>query len=109
MAVIYTDPYTVYRGSEPVFSFTITIDGGGTDRVFYFRVGRLGAAALIEKTMTETDSTGTSVVVTCSLTEAETEEMKQTVMDFQIICSSPLDVVTEGKLRMLPMIRQSLP
>lgn len=105
MAVIYEEPWEVYRNSEPTFTFDVSITGGGDNRVFYFRVGRAGSPSQIQKTMTETNNTGTSVTVTTSLSEAETNSLKETLVDFQVICSSPYDVVTEGKLRMRPMIR----
>lgn len=108
MAVIYTDPFTIYRGSEPVFSFLVTIEDGGDNRVFYFRLGRLGAPAQLQKTMTESGSTATTVTVQTSLSANETTAIKEATIDFQVICSNPLDVVTEGKLKVLPMIRPVL-
>lgn len=108
MAIIYTDPFDIYRGSEPVLTFIVAITGGGTDREFYFRIGKAGAPAQVQKTMTETNSTATHVTVTVSLSASETAALRESLVDFQVICSSPLDVVTDGKLRVLPMIRATL-
>lgn len=108
MAIIYTDPFTIYRGSEPTFTFIVAITNGGTDREFYFRVGRVGAPAQVQKTMTETNSTSTHVTVTASLSASETAAIKESLVDFQVICTNPLDVVTDGKLTVMPMIRATL-
>lgn len=105
MAVVQEQPWEVYRGSEPTFTFDVAITNGGDNRVFYMRFGRKGASAQLEKTMSESNSTATSVRVTTSLSASETAALKETLVDYQVVCSSPYDVVAEGKLEMLPMIK----
>jgi len=105
MSITYENPISLYRGSNPTINATVTITNGGTNRVFYLRLGRLGSVAQLEKTMTESNSTATSVDLSVTLAEAETAALKGDLVDFQIISSNPVDVLTEGKFKMLPMLR----
>ncbi len=105
MAVVYDTPIPLYRGSNPTITAAVTITNGGTGRVFYLRLGRLGSVAQLEKTMTESNSTATTVDLSVTLAEAETAALKGDLVDFQIISSDPVDVLTEGKFKMLPMLR----
>jgi hypothetical protein len=105
MAVVYTNPIDVYRGSAPAFVVQATIVGGGTGRTFYLRFGRLGAVAQLQKLMTETNDTPTSVTLTVALTEAETTALLGDVVDFQVISTNPTEVLTEGKIKLKPILR----
>lgn len=105
MAKIVDTPVDMWRGTEPTIRATVNVLGGGTDREFYLRINKLGAKAQIDKLMTESNSTSTSVDLSVSLTESETNSIKQTLADFEIVCTNPIDVLLEGKFNMRPMIR----
>lgn len=105
MAIIYPNLIDVYRGSAPTFVIEATLTGGGDNRIFYLRFGRLGAVAQLQKLLTETNDTGNSVTLTASLTAAETIALLGDVVDFQVISTNPEDVLTEGKIKLKPIIR----
>lgn len=105
MAKVIEEPIDMWRGTAPTIFLTVDIDGGGTDRVFYLRLGHLNGKASLEKTMTEILSTAESVDLSASLSAVETAGVVPVLIDFQVISSNPLDVVLEGKFRMRPIIK----
>ncbi len=108
MAVIIDEPIDMWRGTEPTIRAPGTVaDGGGDDKIFHLRFGRLGAKAHLQKTMTESNSTSTTVDLAVTLTEAETNGLKEAIVDFQIVTDNPIDVLLEGKFRMRGLIRDN--
>lgn len=105
MANILGGYVDLWRGSEPTLYCSVSIIGGGTDRAFYLRIGALGAKAYLEKTMAESNSTDTAVDLDIALTADETNGIPADIVDFQIISTSPVDVLLEGKFKMRKMIR----
>lgn len=105
MARIIEDPIDLWRGTEPTITCKANIDGGGTGRAFVFRIGRLNASAYLEKTMTETNNTATSVDLSVALTALETDGITRQLVDFQILSDNPIDVILEGKFKMRGIIR----
>jgi len=105
MATVYETPFDIWRGTEVVVTVAAAITAGGDAKVFYLRVGKIGAKAQVQKTMTESDNTSTSVNLSCTLTATDTNAIKDSVIDFQVVVDSPSDVLTEGKFRMRGMLR----
>ena len=105
MAIVYTNPIDVFRGSASTFVVQATIAGGGTGRTFYLRFGRLGAVAQLQKLMTESNDTASSVKLTVTIDEAETTALLGDMVDFQVISTNPTEVLTEGKIRLKPILR----
>lgn len=105
MAVVMKNPVDMWKGTQPTIRVRINITGAGEGRVFWLRFGALDAPAYLQKTMSETPDGDNIVICESTLTEAETKGMPNKLMDFQVISSSPLDVLLEGKFNMKPMIR----